>query len=60
MSVTPDLDLDSPDRLDVIVDPAAEPVDVDQALAEFLIAFTEAADQQDGDGQRTRTGRAAE
>ena len=27
------------DRLDFLVDPAAEPVDFDEALADFLIAF---------------------
>lgn len=28
------------ERLDVTVDPAAEPVDLDEALSEFLIQFT--------------------
>ena len=35
--ISPDPDLS--DRLDVVVDPAAEAVDVDDALAEFLISF---------------------
>ena len=29
------------DRLDINVDPAAEPVDVDEAVADFLIALAE-------------------
>lgn len=37
MRVTPDPDLS--DRLAVIVDPAVETVDLDQAVAEFLIQF---------------------
>ena len=35
MQVTSELDL----RLDVAVDPEAEAVDVDEALARFLLAF---------------------
>lgn len=37
VSADPDLS----DRLDVIVDPEAKPVDIDDALAEFWIAFIE-------------------
>ena len=34
-----DARLDLPDRLTVAVDPDAEPADLDDALADFLIAF---------------------
>ncbi len=38
MRVIPDLNYS--DRLDFTVDPDTEPVDLDEAVAEFLIQFT--------------------
>lgn len=37
MQVIPDLS----DRLDFTIDPEAESVDIDEAVADFLIAFVE-------------------
>lgn len=42
MRVTPAPDLS--DRLDFTVDPEAEPVDFDDIMAEFLIAFARGED----------------
>jgi len=40
-------DPDLSDHLDVTIDPDAEPVDIEQALAEFLIAYVKRNDQPD-------------
>ncbi len=33
------MDVDLTDRFEVVVDPGAEPVDLDEALAEFLLSY---------------------
>ena len=33
------MDVDLTDRFEIVVDPDAEPVDLDEALAEFLLSY---------------------
>ena len=44
--VSADLDLDLLDRFAVVVDRDAEPVDLDEAVAEFLLRIVEKRKQQ--------------
>ena len=44
--VSADLDLDLLDRFEVVVDQDAEPVDLDEALAGFLLWLVESRRQQ--------------
>ena len=44
--VSADPDLDLLDRFEVVVDQDAEPVDLDEALAEFLLRIVEKRRQQ--------------
>ena len=44
--VSADLDLDLLDRFEVVVDQDAEPVDLDEAIVEFLLKIVEKRQQQ--------------